>query len=43
MFGKEAYIVLEGINPAIQKMMEMLKEDERLAKKVHFAGACDRC
>lgn len=33
LFGKEAYIVLEGINPAIQKMMEMLKEDERLSKR----------
>ncbi|CAH1201328.1 Cyclic-di-AMP phosphodiesterase GdpP [Paenibacillus plantiphilus] len=33
LFNKEAYIVLEGINPAIQKMMEMLKEDERLVKR----------
>ncbi|GMK43817.1 DHH family phosphoesterase [Paenibacillus glycanilyticus] len=33
MFGKEAYIVLEGINPAIQKMMEMLREDEKFAKR----------
>lgn len=32
LFGKEAYIVLEGINPAIQKMMEMLREDEKFAK-----------
>ncbi|MCK9857570.1 DHH family phosphoesterase [Paenibacillus sp. ATY16] len=32
MFGKEAYIVLEGINPAIQKMMEMLREDEKFTK-----------
>ncbi|MCK9911411.1 hypothetical protein MXD81_19825, partial [Microbacteriaceae bacterium K1510] len=31
--GKEAYIVLEGINPAIQKMMEMIKEDERLYRR----------
>ncbi|MFC5703111.1 DHH family phosphoesterase [Cohnella faecalis] len=31
--GKEAYIVLEGINPAIQKMMEMLKEDEKLIRR----------
>lgn len=33
LFNKEAYIVLEGINPAIQKMMEMLKEDERIIKR----------
>ncbi|SFF16197.1 c-di-AMP phosphodiesterase, consists of a GGDEF-like and DHH domains [Paenibacillus catalpae] len=33
LFGKEAYIVLEGINPAIQKMMEMLREDEKFAKR----------
>ncbi|RCW42974.1 DHH family phosphoesterase [Paenibacillus prosopidis] len=33
LFGKEAYIVLEGINPAIQKMMELIKEDERLSKR----------
>lgn len=33
LYGKEAFIVLEGINPAIQRMMEMLKEDERLIKR----------
>ncbi|MBB3110895.1 c-di-AMP phosphodiesterase-like protein [Paenibacillus phyllosphaerae] len=33
LFNKEAFIVLEGINPAIQKMMENLKEDERFAKR----------
>lgn len=33
LFGKEAYIVLEGVNPAIQKMMELIKEDERLSKR----------
>ncbi|MFC5529570.1 DHH family phosphoesterase [Cohnella yongneupensis] len=33
LYGKEAFIVLEGVNPAIQKMMEMLKEDERLMKR----------
>ncbi|MFD0674469.1 DHH family phosphoesterase [Cohnella sp. GCM10027633] len=33
LYGKEASIVLEGVNPAIQKMMEMLKEDERLMKR----------
>jgi c-di-AMP phosphodiesterase-like protein len=33
IYGKEAYIVLEGINPAIQRMMDMLKEDEKLMKK----------
>ncbi|GFN31323.1 DHH family phosphoesterase [Paenibacillus xylaniclasticus] len=32
LFGKEGYIVLEGINPAIEKMMGMLKEDERIYK-----------
>lgn len=31
--GKEAYIVLEGVNPAIQRMMEMLKEDEKLHRR----------
>ncbi|MFC5469393.1 DHH family phosphoesterase [Cohnella suwonensis] len=33
LYGKDAYIVLEGINPAIQRMMDMLKEDEKLTKK----------
>lgn len=33
LYGKEAFIVLEGVNPAIQRMMEMLKEDERLSKR----------
>jgi c-di-AMP phosphodiesterase-like protein len=33
MFNKEAFIVLEGVNPAIQKMMEMLREEERIAKR----------
>jgi c-di-AMP phosphodiesterase-like protein len=33
LFGKEAYIVLEGVNPAIQKMMELIREDERLSKR----------
>ena len=32
-FGKEAYIVLEGINPSIERMMEMLREDEKLSKR----------
>ncbi|PYI52404.1 DHH family phosphoesterase [Paenibacillus flagellatus] len=27
---KEGYIVLEGINPSIQKLMEAIKEDEKL-------------
>ncbi|OXM14489.1 DHH family phosphoesterase [Paenibacillus herberti] len=31
--GKEAFIVLEGVNPAIQKMMEMIREDERLYRR----------
>ncbi|WP_256759613.1 DHH family phosphoesterase [Cohnella sp. WQ 127256] len=34
LYGKEAYIVLEGINPAIQRMMDMLKEDEKLMKRI---------
>jgi cyclic-di-AMP phosphodiesterase len=33
LYGKEAFIVLEGVNPAIQKMMEMLKEDEKLYRR----------
>ncbi|WP_168123298.1 DHH family phosphoesterase [Paenibacillus sp. HB172176] len=33
LFGKEAYIVLEGINPSIERMMEMLREDEKLSKR----------
>ncbi|MFC4601360.1 DHH family phosphoesterase [Cohnella hongkongensis] len=33
LYGKEAYIVLEGVNPSIQRMMDMLKEDEKLAKR----------
>ncbi|MBB6695108.1 DHH family phosphoesterase [Cohnella xylanilytica] len=32
-FGKEAFVVLEGVNPAIQRMMEMIREDEKLAKR----------
>ncbi|KIL36297.1 hypothetical protein SD71_08475 [Cohnella kolymensis] len=33
LYGKEAYIVLEGVNPSIQRMMDMLKEDERLTRR----------
>ncbi|QJD85746.1 DHH family phosphoesterase [Cohnella herbarum] len=33
LYGKEAYIVLEGVNPAIHRMMDMLKEDEKLIKR----------
>ncbi|RXZ83843.1 hypothetical protein EBB07_05555 [Paenibacillaceae bacterium] len=33
LFDKEAYIVLEGVNPAIQKMIEIIKEDERIYKR----------
>lgn len=32
-FGKDAYIVLEGINPSIERMMEMIYEDDELARK----------
>ncbi|MFC3801608.1 DHH family phosphoesterase [Cohnella sp. GCM10012308] len=31
--GKEAFIVLEGVNPAIQRMMHMLKEDDKLIRR----------
>lgn len=33
LFGKEAYIVLEGINPSIEKMMGLIREDEKLSKR----------
>lgn len=33
VLGKEAYIVLEGINPSIEKMMELIREDEKLSKR----------
>lgn len=33
LFNKDAFIVLEGINPAIQKMMENLKEDDKFGKR----------
>jgi c-di-AMP phosphodiesterase-like protein len=33
LFNKEAFIVLEGVNPSIQRMMEMLREEERLIKR----------
>jgi c-di-AMP phosphodiesterase-like protein len=32
--GKEAYLVLEGVNPAIQPMIEMLKEDDKLYRRI---------
>ena len=32
-FGKPAYIVLEGVNPSIQRLMDMIHEDEELAGK----------
>jgi c-di-AMP phosphodiesterase-like protein len=32
-FGKEAYIVLESVNPAIERMMDMIREDEKLYKR----------
>src|SRR5690606_6484033 len=34
LHGKEAFIVIEGVNPAIQRMMEMLKEDEKLVRRI---------
>lgn len=33
IFQKEAYIVLEGMNPSIAKMMEMLKADDQIGKR----------
>lgn len=33
VLGKEAYIVLEGVNPSIEKMMELIREDEKLSKR----------
>lgn len=32
IFDKEAYIVIEGINPAITRMMEMIREEPKLFK-----------
>ncbi|WP_274365035.1 DHH family phosphoesterase [Paenibacillus thermotolerans] len=32
-FGKEAYIVLEGVNPSIHRLMELIYEDEDLTQK----------
>ncbi|HZG57297.1 DHH family phosphoesterase [Paenibacillus sp.] len=32
-FGKPAYIVLEGVNPSIHRLMEMIYEDEELTSK----------
>jgi len=32
-FGKPAYIVLEGVNPSIHRLMEMIYEDEELTNK----------
>lgn len=32
-FGKEAYIVLEGVNPSIHRLMELIYEDEELTQK----------
>lgn len=34
LHGKEAFIVIEGINPAIERMMEMIKDDEKLARRI---------
>lgn len=34
LHGKEAFIVIEGVNPAIQRMMEMIKEDDRLHRRI---------
>ncbi|MBN2981159.1 DHH family phosphoesterase [Cohnella algarum] len=32
-FGKEAHIVLESVNPAIVRMVDMIREDEKLYKR----------
>lgn len=34
LHGKEAFIVLEGVNPSIERMLEMLKEDDKLIKRI---------
>ncbi|GBF72391.1 hypothetical protein PA598K_00641 [Paenibacillus sp. 598K] len=34
LFNKDAYLVLEGVNPAIQKMMEILADEEHLMKRI---------
>jgi len=33
MLGKESYIVIEGVNPSIDRMMELLREDEKIAQR----------
>ncbi|WP_123042626.1 DHH family phosphoesterase [Cohnella candidum] len=33
LHGKEAFIVLEGVNPSIQRPMELVKEDEKLYRR----------
>jgi len=33
MLGKESYIVLEGVNPSIDRIMELLREDEKIAQR----------
>lgn len=33
MLGKESYIVLESVNPSIDRMMEHLREDEKIAQR----------
>jgi len=33
LFGKDAYIVLEGINPSIERLMELIYEDDALTSK----------
>src|SRR5690606_3516205 len=32
-FGKPAYIVMEGVNPSIQRLMELIYEDEELTHR----------
>ena len=34
LFNKEAFFVLESVNPAIQKMMEILEDEEHLMKRI---------
>jgi len=33
LLNKEAYIILEGMNPSIERMMELLREDEKIAMR----------
>ena len=36
---KEGFIVLEGINPSIEKLMEEIYGNEKMATMLHYTGA----